>query len=112
MSKFQECHFNYYVLTCSKILTIFQIVELQSPSLSAHLTVGVNGGSSMGSILSHDDGLDSAAVCDQGTQHDFSSAAVICHLSVVAHIRFLHLQLMSTPPPPLPPYSIQIFDSI
>ena len=38
----------------SQGLTIFQIVELQSPSLSAHLTIGVNGGSSIGSTLSHD----------------------------------------------------------
>ena len=44
----------------SKILTVFQIVELQSPSLSAHLTVGVKGGSSVGSTLLHDDGLNTS----------------------------------------------------
>ena len=46
----------------SKILTIFHIVELQSPFLSAHLTVGVNGQSSMGSTLSHDDRLDTSLI--------------------------------------------------
>ena len=37
------------------MLTIFQIVELQSPSLNAYLTVSVNGGCSIESTLLDDE---------------------------------------------------------
>ena len=58
----QASVYKVYIIKGSKILTIFQIVELQSPSLSAHLTVGVKGGSSMGLTLLHDDGLDTSLI--------------------------------------------------
>ena len=58
----QASVYKVHIIMGSKIHTIFQIVELHSPSLSAHLTVGVQGGSSMGLTLLHDDGLNTSLI--------------------------------------------------
>ena len=102
MSKFRECHFNYCFLTCSKILTIFQIVELQSPSLTAHLTIGVKGGCSMGLTLLHDDRLNTSlilpgdaistliffwGVCVRNMHHHFWFLMYVCNFCSLSTYR-------------------------
>ena len=65
-----------------KMLTIFQIVELQSPSLNAHVTVGGNGSSSMGSTLLHDE--EDMSLLLPGEATSLSETSSLIFSSVVA----------------------------
>ena len=77
------------------MFTIFQIVELQSPSLNAHLTVGVNGGSSMGSTLSHDEEDMSLLLPGEATSLSNTSSLIFSSV-VVCPEQCLTLQLLSS----------------
>ena len=59
----QGSMYKVHIMMGSKILTIFQIVELSvTISQCTFNHVGVNSGSSMGLTLLHDDGLDTSLI--------------------------------------------------